>query len=140
MEPKPWKQEAKWEPKPKARQRAELEPQPKPEPKISFMVGYWLLLFAIVADLINWIPGINLLVAWTILPLFSLYYFMNGLRGTAHFATQIVQYIVETVPALSILPATSIGVLIIIILDRLEATKLGSEAIGKAKETIPATK
>ena len=87
------------------------------QPKISPGEAYFLIAFAVIADLINWIPVVNLLVTLITLPGFQLYFKMKGVKGTASKAANII----ELVPFLSTLPAITTGVIITIILDRRQA-------------------
>jgi len=85
----------------------------KHEPKISLPERYFLIVFAVLADLINWIPIVNILVTIIILPAFQFYFIIKGVRGTYSLMGQIM----ELIPVLSILPSITTGIIITIIID-----------------------
>ena len=98
------------------------------EPKISLPEAYLLIAFALIADLINWIPIVNWLVTAVTLPGFQLYFRMKGVKGIWGLAGNLV----ELIPFLSVLPGITAGVVATIIIDRLAASKLGATALKAA--------
>ncbi len=110
----------------------------KIEPKISLPEAYFLIAFAIIADLINWIPIINWLVTLITLPGFQFYFAMKGVRGVYSLAGNLIEF----VPVLSVLPAITAGIIATIIIDRLEANKLGqlaTQGLAKARPIAKTT-
>lgn len=105
-----------------------MDEQQKPEPKISTPEIIILVLFAVIADLINWIPVINWVVTAVTLPGFQLYFMIKGVRGIYSLAGNAV----EAIPALSVLPAITAGIIVTIIIDRAMASKLGQTALKAA--------
>lgn len=96
------------------------------EPKISPGEIYFLIVIAVISDLINWIPVVNIFVTLVTLPGFQFYFRYKGLKGTASLAANII----ELIPFLSVLPAITTGVIIIIVLDRRAAKKAQTAAPG----------
>src|SRR3989344_6404670 len=111
----------------------------KNKSKILPMEAYFLIAFAIIADLINWIPIVNWFVTLITLPAYQLYFYLKGMRG----AYSLVGNLIELVPALSVLPGITTGVVLAIIFERLEKTKVGGkvfkpiEKIASAKSSSP---
>ena len=97
-------------------------------PKISAPEAVLLITFALIADLLNWIPIVNWIVTAITLPGFQLYFMMKGVRGYASLAGNLVEF----VPFLSALPAVTAGVVAVIIIDRIAASKLGQTALKAA--------
>ena len=100
----------------------------KPEPKISLTEAYLLIVFAIIADLLSIVPLLNDIVAVIFTFGSQIYYFMKGVNGIAGIAAEIIEFI----PVLSILPGTLLGVVLVILIDRAAATKLGQTALKTA--------
>lgn len=89
------------------------------QPKISTTEAYYLIVFAIIADLINWIPIVNFLVTAVTLPGFQFYFKIKGVKGIYSLAGNLA----ELIPVVSILPAITAGVITTIIVDRVSARK-----------------
>ena len=98
------------------------------QPKISLIEAYLLVTFALIADLINWIPFLSWVVTVITLPAFQFYFFMKGVRGVWSLGGNIVEFI----PGLSALPAVTAGVVDTILIDRAAATKLGQAGLAAA--------
>lgn len=98
------------------------------QPKISLPEAYFLVSFAVIADLINWIPIVNIISGTATLLGFQLYFIMKGVRGIWSLAGNAV----DLIPGLSALPAVTAGVLATIIIDRATASKLGQTALKTA--------
>jgi len=98
------------------------------QPKISLPEAYFLVCFAIILDLINWIPVINIITTVISTASFQLYYFFKGVRGYASLATNLLEFI----PILSALPLITTGAIITILIDRTAASKIGSTALKAA--------
>ena len=93
----------------------DTEAQPaRPEPKISDGAIYYLIVFAVIADLINLLPLVNILSTLITLPIFQIYFRLKGIKSTSFVVSQMIEFI----PIISILPATTAGVVIVIIQDR----------------------
>ncbi len=95
------------------------------EPKISPVEIYFLMALAIVVDLINWIPLVNVPVSFVALIAFPWYFKKKGVPAYPAIISGLVGFI----PVLSVLPETIAGVIACIILDRALASQLGSEAL-----------
>lgn len=95
------------------------------EPKITTPEIYFLLVFALLADAINWIPFINLFVTMVTLPGFQFYFKMKGVRSGWSLGGNLAEFI----PLVSFLPAVTAGVLITILIDHFGGTTI--KKIGK---------
>lgn len=91
-----------------------MNQEQKTEPKISMAEGTILVIFAVLADLVNWIPVLNVLVSFGTLGFFQLYFLMKGVRGIWSFAGNLMEFF----PVVSLLPAVTGGVLATLWLDR----------------------
>ena len=100
------------------------------QPKISLIEAFFLLAFALISDLINWIPIINIFVTIGTLPAFWFYFTLKGVKNRAN----LVGNLIEFVPALSVLPAITAGILLTIIFDRLEAKRINASALITANK------
>ncbi len=98
------------------------------QPKISAPEAFFLIIVAVIADLINWIPFVNWLVTFVTLPGFQFYFMIKRVKGYA----AVVGNLIELIQFLSFLPAITAGVLGVIIIDRLTASKLGQVALKGA--------
>ena len=82
------------------------------QPKISTPVAFVLMAFAIIADLINWIPGVNIIV--TVLTLgYQLYFRMVGVTGVIGLVGNSTEFI----PGLSVIPALTAAIGLTIYVD-----------------------
>src|SRR3989344_6893565 len=107
----------------------------KNKSKILPMEAYFLIAFAVIADLINWIPVVNWVVTLITLPAFQLYFYLKGMRGIY----SLVGNVIELVPVLSILPGVTTGIVLAIVFEKLEETSIG-EKVLKPLEKIVAAK
>jgi len=98
------------------------------EPKISDGEAVLLILFALLADLLNWIPGINILITLITLPILQ-FYFIVIKRIKSYYS--IAGNILELIPVLSILPAITGGVVATILLDRKKARSSHKSSLKK---------
>jgi len=96
-------------------------------PKISLGEAFFLVAFAIIADLINWIPVINWVATAVTFPAYQLYFYMRGLKGAYALGGNII----ELIPAISVLPAITAGVVATIIANRTKSSVLGSKVLRK---------
>ena len=87
------------------------------QPKISLPEAFFLVSFALIADLINWIPYINFVVTAMTLPAFQLYFYFKGINGVFSLAGNLI----DAIPFASIVPSVTAGVLATIIMDRKQA-------------------
>lgn len=99
------------------------------------MEAYLLIAFAVIADLINWIPVLNWIVTLVTLPAYQIYFYMKGMRGIYTMTGNLI----ELIPALSALPGITTGVVVAVIADRVTASKLGRTALGAAAIADPTT-
>ncbi|MEK9186342.1 MAG: hypothetical protein AAB885_02015 [Patescibacteria group bacterium] len=99
-------------------------------PKISTTEAMFLIMAGVVADLINWIPVVNWIVAIFMFPITQLYFRMKGVRG--QYA--LIGNIMELIPGLSVLPAYTIAMVATIYLDRHpELMTKGQQGVLKEK-------
>lgn len=89
------------------------------EAKISTVEAYYLIVFAIMADLVNWIPIVNILTTVVTLPVFQFYFRIKGVKSMYSLAGNLA----EVIPFVSVLPAITAGVLVTIIVDWKSAGK-----------------
>ena len=95
---------------------------------------YLLITFAIIADLINWIPIVNWVVTLITLPAFQLYFYLKGMRGIY----SLVGNAIELVPVLSILPGVTTGIVLAIIFERLGKTSVGGKILKPLEKIVAA--
>jgi len=107
------------------------------KPKIQAVEIYLLLVFAILLDAINAIRGLNIPIAALSLPCF--YFYFKSKKVPAY--PEVIAQIIEFIPGLSAIPATTAGVIVCIILDRMIASKMGRVALKEgfraAKVALP---
>ncbi len=84
------------------------------EPKISGVEATLLIIVAIVADLVGLIPIVNIIGTLISLAITQAYFRIKGVKATANLVAQAI----DLIPVLSILPATTVGVAIVLWLDR----------------------
>ena len=97
--------------------------------KISMVEGFLLVVFALIADAINWIPILNWIVTIVTLPSFQIYFMIKGVKGYYNLAGNVI----ELIPLLSWLPAVTAGVVATIIADRIASSKMGTRALKPIK-------
>lgn len=96
-----------------------------------------LLAFAVVCDLLSLIPGINILVMIVGQGLIALFFSMHGVsvfskkRGVTYTAASVVEFI----PVLSMLPALTLEVLIMVAITRTE-DKIGIKIPGSSAASV----
>ena len=95
---------------------------------------YLLITFAIIADLINWIPVVNWIVTLITLPAFQLYFYLKGMRGIY----SLVGNVIELVPVLSILPGVTTGIVLAIVFEKLEETSIGEKVLKPVRKIVAA--
>ncbi|OGY68006.1 MAG: hypothetical protein A3I24_02980 [Candidatus Harrisonbacteria bacterium RIFCSPLOWO2_02_FULL_41_13b] len=106
----------------------------KNKSKILPMEAYFLIAFAVIADLINWIPVVNWFVTLITLPAYQLYFYLKGMRGIYSLGGNIIEFI----PGVSVLPGITIGVVLAIIFERLEKTKVGGKILKPVEKIVSA--
>ena len=84
------------------------------QPKISTTEAVFLIMAAIIADSINWIPVVNWIVAAVMFPVTQIYFRMKGVKATY----ALVGNIIEMIPILSALPAYTFSIAAVIYFDR----------------------
>ena len=102
-----------------------------PEPKISTAEAILLVFFAIIADVINLIPFINILATIVTFTITQLYFRMKGVKATFNIIMQLLEFI----PIVSVLPLTTAGVVVTIIIDHNQ--KLLGTVIATAGAVVP---
>ena len=80
--------------------------------RISTVEAYFLIAFAIIADLINWIPFMNWFVTVITLPAYQFYFHSKGVKSWWSLAGNLG----EALPIFSILPLVTGGVVATIIM------------------------
>ncbi len=105
-----------------------MEPEqiqpPKHQPKIPTPVAFILIVVAIIADLINWIPGVNIIV--TILTLGYQFYFWSA--GVPGFIG-IIGNVIEFIPGLSVIPALTAAISLTVYVDRHPESWIGKKVL-----------
>lgn len=96
--------------------------------KIPLPEEYLVTAFAVVCDMLNWIPLLNIIVTAVTLPAFQLYFMLRGIRGTYSLAGNLI----ELVPGLSVFPGLTAGIIITFIMHRILTTKLARTALKAA--------
>jgi hypothetical protein len=76
-----------------------------------------LVTSALLADVLNAIPFLNIVVAAVSTCFFQLYFFMKGVKKAKY---SLVGNVAEFIPGLSVLPAVTAGVIATIIANRAE--------------------
>jgi|SRR3989344_4168592 len=98
--------------------------------KISTMEIVLLVLFAFTADILSFIPIINIVMSLVVTPVLFVYY---KIKRVPTYPT-IIAGVIEVVPVLSMLPAFTAGVLAVILIDKFGASKLGSATTKDARK------
>ncbi len=88
------------------------------KPRLSGTEAYFLIAFALIADLINWIPVINIITTVVTAAFFQFYFFIRKVKGAQW---SLIGNIIEFIPVASVLPAITAGVVGTIIADRIQA-------------------
>ncbi len=116
-------------------QQAETAQEQEPHtPKISEGAIYFLVVGAVIADLTNWIPIWNIISAIITFFIFQLYFRSKGLPTAANIIAQLA----ELIPIVSILPLVTVGVLIVIWIDRHPSSTLAKTAALTSRAKRPA--
>lgn len=95
-----------------------------------------LVTTAVIADLLNPIPLVNIVVGAVSTGFFQLYFFIKGVKKS-HYS--LIGNSMEFIPAVSILPAVTAGVIMTIMANRAEeklADKLSKDKDAKEKATL----
>ena len=74
-----------------------------------------MIIVGLIADLINLVPFVNILVTLIITPMLVIYFRLKKLPVHTSIATGLL----ELIPVLSILPGVTLGIIITILIDRL---------------------
>ena len=82
--------------------------------KISTAEAILLIMVGLVADLINWVPIVNWVVAIFMFPITQIYFRMKGIRGNY----SLISNLIELIPIVSVLPAYTIAMVATIYVDR----------------------
>jgi hypothetical protein len=93
------------------------------QPKISSPMRLILSMLAIIADLVNWIPGVNIIATIITFAIFQGYFRIKQIPG----AYGLVGNVAEFVPGLSVAPWITIAVLITIFVDKNPGSWLGKK-------------
>lgn len=90
--------------------------------RISLTAGIFLVLAAIVADLISLIPFVGTVSGPLFWVLVSWYLWKKGcgLFNVRRFATEAISTLVEVIPAIQALPAATVGIIAVILMIRVE--------------------
>ena len=80
--------------------------------KISMGEAYFLVAFAVIADLINWIPLMNWFVTAVTLPAYQFYFHSKGVKTWWSLAGNLG----EALPLVSVLPLVTGGVVMTIVM------------------------
>ena len=82
--------------------------------KISTAEAILLIMVGLVADLINWVPIVNWVVAIFMFPITQIYFRMKGIRSNY----SLISNLIELIPIVSVLPAYTIAMVATIYVDR----------------------
>jgi len=101
--------------------QVEKSPQDK-KYRVSRKAFIWMLIFAIILDLISLIPAINVITLGVGAVLFGIWWWKLGLGliNPKKVVTYGVTAIVEAIPIVSWLPGLTVGVIVIFIYSRIE--------------------
>ena len=112
------------------------------KPKLSGIEVALAILMAIVVDIIDFIPILDVIVSLGSFIIFWLWFTMRGVRQGWNIACQAV----DVIPILDIIPATTLGILITVIIDRVPAkagrvaARMATAGLLKNPETREAAK
>jgi hypothetical protein len=84
------------------------------QPKISIPEAMLLMIIAIIADLIGWIPIVNWVVAIFMFPITQLYFRLKGVKGFF----SLIGNLAELIPVISALPAYTFSIGATLLIDR----------------------
>ena len=82
--------------------------------KISTAEAILLIMVGLVADLINWVPIVNWVVAIFMFPITQIYFRMKGIRGNY----SLICNLIELIPVVSVLPAYTTAMVATVYMDR----------------------
>lgn len=90
--------------------------------RISITAGIFLVIAAIIADLISLIPFVGTVSGPLFWIIVSWYLWKKGcgLFNPRRFATEIISSVIEIIPAIQALPAATAGIIAVIVMIRLE--------------------
>ncbi|MEA1929547.1 MAG: hypothetical protein U9M92_01500 [Patescibacteria group bacterium] len=105
-------------------------------PKISWLSAAFLIVVALVLDLISLIPIVNIIVAPTAWIIFGLWLYILGvgLLNMRRLAAPIISLIIEVIPAVSVIPSLTLAMIITIVIVRFEeksGIKLPTKKLAK---------
>ena len=98
------------------------------QPKISTVEAFIMIIIGIIADILSIFPGINILVGISMAGM--MFYLKN--KGIMSIVN-LIAYIAEYIPLLSILPLYSAGLIATIIIDRNPKLSAAVEKAALAK-------
>ncbi len=93
-------------------------------PKTNLVEILIIMSILIIADLLNWIPILNIILAILTLGITQLYFKKKGLKTN----TNLILEIGEFVPIISVLPLASLGAAITFWIDHHPKSKIASAA------------
>ncbi len=106
----------------------------KPTNTFSYAEICFLSMFAIIADLVNTIPVVNIFCAIVTLFITQIYFVLKGVKWGYNLAMELVEFI----PVVSILPAVTAGIVItIFITNSPRLNKAVQKATSAVKSKIP---
>ncbi len=90
--------------------------------RISLTASGFLVLLAIIADLISLIPFVGMVSGPTFWVLASWYLWKKGcgLFNARRLATELISSVVEIIPAIQALPAATVGIIAVLLMIRIE--------------------
>ncbi len=119
----------------------------KKEMRIDWITGFLMITTAVFFDLLSLIPIVNIFVDVIAALTFGLWFILKNvpLINPRRLATALIALIIEAVPAISALPAITIGVIIIILTVIVEdktgiEIPLSKKPIGKGSGKPPIIK
>lgn len=84
------------------------------KPKIPTPVAILLVIISIICDLLNWIPILNWIIGLIRIAITQIYFRYKGVKGIY----DLVGVLIDFIPAISVLPTTTAGILVTIWIDR----------------------
>jgi len=122
---------------PEKRQNINQTAKIKKEPRVSAVSATLMICTAIIFDLVSLIPLINIITGALALLTFGMWFIIKdvSLVSPSRLTTGLLAGIIEVYPVLSMLPATTIGVIIVIISSRFE-DKTGVKVPLSAKPKV----
>jgi hypothetical protein len=108
----------------------------KTEHKISNLAAAILIFIAVFIDVLTFLPGVGSFFgpAFWVFVNFYFWYIGLGIVNTKRLASGIISSLIEFIPIIQWLPSVTVGIIIVIIVTRIEE-KTGISVISLTKRT-----